>query len=239
MLRIDSFYSESAEIISFVYCLYAERFGESFSKQTTDVIHWEGDYPISCPKRLNPEYDVDNKVFITSEKMRWCQIIYQLAHEFSHVAMGCYPNNEKLKWISECLCEAASIYALKKSILFFEKRCPSYVKSVKEYIDNILIKSPTYTREKIKEFIYENIRELNEDPTEDAKEGRPRNDVIGKHWAKIIEEKEDGWSAIVLFSKIEDESMDEVAFLKEWFSKCRNDNERNFVRRITETILSN
>lgn len=237
MLRIDEFYAESVGIIHFVFCLYNERFKEIFSEQSIDVLHWKGDYPISCPKRLNPGYDVDDKVFITSEKMRWCQIIYQLAHEFSHIAMGCYPNNEKLKWISECLCESASIHALKKSIPFFEKQCPSYVESVKEYVNNILIKSPTFSREEIKGFISDNISELKEDPIEESRDGRPRNDVIGKYWAKTIEENEEGWSAIALFSKIEDETMDEVAFLKEWYSKCRNDNERNFVRRITETIL--
>lgn len=237
MLRVDKFYSESVGIIHFVYCLYNERFKEVFSEQSIDLLHWERGYPLSAPKRLNPELDVDSKVFITSEKMSWCQIIYQLSHEFSHVAMGCCPNNKKIKWISECLCEAASIYTLKKSIPFFEERCPSYVRGAKEYIDNIIIKSPTFFLEEIKDYISDNICELKEDPTEDTRDGRPRNDVIGKHWVKFIEENEEGWAAIALFSEIEDEEMDEVTFLKEWYLKCRNENERNFVMNITETIL--
>lgn len=237
MLRVEQFYSEANSeansIIKFVYSLYEDSFGKDFSDQTTVVSHWKRDYALAAPKRLNPSFDVDNRVFITSESTDLCQIVFQLGHEFSHVAMGCYPNNPELKWISECLCEAASIHVLKKSIDFYS----GYIPNVREYIDGILKKIPCFTEKEIQKYIMKNIKDLKADPIEEGKEGRPRNKIIGKHWSKIIEQYEDGWNAIGLFTEIDDENMDENEFLKQWYEKCRNEEERVFVRKIIDTIL--
>ena len=135
MLIIDDYYTEGTRIvIDYVHQVYAQLFSFSLSNKIICVQHWNEDYPLTAPKRFNPNITADNIVFITCEDGYWSQIIYQLGHEFSHVVMDCYPENESLKWISECLCEAASIYMLDNSKSFFRKHLPIYEKSVEKYL---------------------------------------------------------------------------------------------------------
>lgn len=200
---VDKFYPQNtATVMEFVYDSFCSIFSDSQLQQyEISVLHWNGEYPQTAPKRLNPGIQEDYIIQITSEPLSWCQIVYQLSHELSHVAMGCYPEEQKFRWLSECLCEGASLYILDISPVFFQQLNSPYVETIRDYLINKVInKSRNYTKHELKTYISKNLDDLTKDPTEDGKMGRPRNAPIGTYFYKIIKTNPGGWQAISLFA---------------------------------------
>lgn len=244
MIEIDEKYQYSRFVIEFIFKVFNEKFGNAFYSQNIKILQRLNAGPETKPIKFHPELRMDEDfiVYLSAKDGFWCQIIYQLSHELSHVAMECYPRKKELKWISECLCESASIYVLRRSIDFFQNQnydgYKKYTLCVEEYINDHLEKSQTLSKKEVKKYINANFEYLRNDPIEENEIGRPRNNIIGKHWAEIIERNQNGWSAISLFSEIKYENMDEVRFFDDWYNKCRNNNEKMFVREIIETIFN-
>lgn len=240
MYVISDYYKASRDVIAFVAGYYEKLFSAELLDQKISIQKWDTGYPMTVPKRLNPymlNMNVDYFVFLHSNDNMWSQNIYQLAHEYSHVVMGCYPNNERLKWISECLCESASIHLLRIANVFFERYSPRYVGDNQEYLDDLLSESPTLDFQEISNFNRDNMEYLECDAVESNVDGRPRNDTIGKYWAKFINVNTNGWKAIRHFSSSKIIETDRFHFLSSWFNCCVNEDERTFVRSVAETII--
>lgn len=192
-------------------------------------------FPITCPKRMNVGQAEDYIIYLCHNSNYWCQMIYQLAHELGHFFMECYPEKENLKWISECLCEFYSFVFLDRSLKYFNANYSYYKKAVKEYIEEHLQKSLSYSNIVCDEFIKQNMVELENDPTEDRKFGRPRNNYIA---VKIFEKlgcNGKGLSAICIFSEL-NKARTSKEFFELWLQKCRNDDEKYFVIQIRKVL---
>ena len=240
MYVISDYYKASRDVIAFVAGYYEKLFSAELLDQKISIQKWDTGYPMTVPKRLNSymlNMDEDYFIFLHSNDNKWSQNIYQLAHEYSHVIMGCYPNNERLKWISECLCESASIHLLRIANVFFERYSPRYVGDNQEYLDDLLSESPTLDFQEISNFNRDNMEYLECDAVESNVDGRPRNDTIGKYWAKFINVNTNGWKAIRHFSSSKIIETDRFHFLSSWFNCCVNEDERTFVRSVAETII--
>lgn len=240
MYVIGDYYKASRDVIAFVARYYEKLFSAELQDQKISIQKWDTGYPMTAPKRLNPymlNTDVDYFVFLHSNDNMWSQNIYQLAHEYSHVVMGCYPNNERLKWISECLCEAASIHLLRIADMFFEKYSPRYTGSNQGYLVRHLSKSPTLDSQGISNFILDNMEYLECDAVESDVEGRPRNNTIGKYWARFINVNTNGWKAIRHFSNSKIIETDRFHFLSSWSNCCASEDERAFVQSVAGTII--
>ena len=103
-------------------------------------------------------------------------------------------------------------YMLDNSKSFFRKHLPIYEKSVEKYLYDHLNKSISLNACEIFEYIQKNIKNLTDDPNEEGKVGRPRNNIIGKYIASIILNNPEGWTAIALFPT-DDEKMDYNEFV--------------------------
>lgn len=240
MYVISDYYKASRDVIAFVAGYYEKLFSAELLDQMISIQKWDTSYPMTAPKRLNlymRNMDVDYFIFLNSNDDEWSQNIYQLAHEYSHVVMGCYPNNERLKWISECLCESASVHLLQIANVFFEKHSPRYVAGNQEYLVRHLSKSQTLDFQGILDYIRGNMEYLECDAVESNVDGRPRNNTIGKYWARFINVNTNGWKAIRHFSSSKIIETDRFHFLGSWFNCCVNEDERTFVRSVAETII--
>ena len=240
MYVISDYYKASRDVIAFVAGYYEKLFSAELLDQKISIQKWDVGYPMTIPKRLNPymlNMNVDYFVFLHSNDNMWSQNIYQLAHEYSHVVMGCYPNDERLKWISECLCEAASVHLLQIANVFFEKYSPRYVAGNQEYLARQLSKSQTLDFQGILDYIRGNMEYLECDAVESNVDGRPRNNTIGKCWTRFINVNTNGWKAIRHFSSSKIIETDRFHFLSSWFNCCVNEDERTFVRSVAETII--
>lgn len=76
----------------------------------------------------------------------WAQMIYQFAHELTHIRAGFRPDGQENKWFEETLCETASLYALRKLTLTWRDhpRFDSYRHKLADYAQKIMT-----TREKV------------------------------------------------------------------------------------------
>ena len=62
---------------------------------------------------------------LNSRNRYHAQFIYQFAHELAHVRANLHPDPHQNKWLEETLCEAASLYALRKLSTQWEKNAPN------------------------------------------------------------------------------------------------------------------
>lgn len=197
------------------------------------------DSPKCCPKRLNPSFDIDFLIYLNFDELFWSQIVFQLAHELSHLVMNCYPDEHQFKWISECLCGAASFYLLSLSDIIFEQ-VPTYIPKAKRYLKEMLDEIPTKSKEELKTYINENLQDLKEDPCniiDNQTNYRPRNDVISKYWYNLISENVDGWEAIRHFSNPYVYGSQELySFFSNWNNICANERQKQFVNAIRESV---
>ncbi len=192
-------------------------------------------YPQTCPKRLNAGQREDYIIYLCHKPDYWCQMIYQLAHELGHFFTDCYPEKENLRWISECLCELFSIIFLNRSISFFHAFAPSYVSSVKEYIDSHLKEKLSYSTLSCAELVSQKLTELETDPTEDSVSGRPRNCFIAAKFFEALGFNGKGVSAVCLFKEF-DCVTSSKEFFEHWLNKCRSEEENYFVEVIKRVV---
>ncbi|WP_373262062.1 hypothetical protein [Hungatella hathewayi] len=230
-IYISDYYDlESKNVIQFVFNEYERIFTSNELKKNIYVEKWDCEYALAAPKRQNPDQQEDYIIYLTAKYSYWCQIIYQFAHEMSHLVMNCYPESNKYKWISECLCGAASNYMLELSKKHFKVCCPSFVKNVQEYLQDHINKSSLPDNMEINKFIQAHLQGLESDPTEDGKTERARNNAIAVYLYKIIQKNESGWKAIELFEQIDMKGFHySEEFINGWKCICRNESEKKFV----------
>lgn len=82
-------------------------------------------------------------IFLNTEGIRWCQWVYQLAHELCHHLIGGTMTGDfrGCQWFEEALCETASLFCLAKLAdpkVWRLLDCPRYALSVQEYLDSHL-----------------------------------------------------------------------------------------------------
>lgn len=108
-----------------------------FSTKKCVVIHTE-DVPM-CAK-MNEQH----LILLSTKNNRWCQWVYQFAHEYCHHLIDGTLSGEwsNLLWFEETICELSSIYNLGKMIGFCDSNgLQSYAPHVKEYHENLLTKN--------------------------------------------------------------------------------------------------
>lgn len=230
-ISISDYYDlGSKNVIQFVFNEYERIFISSELQKNINVVKWDCEYALAAPKRQNPDQQVDYIIYLTAKSSYWCQIIYQFAHELSHLVMKCYPESKEYKWISECFCAAASNYMLELSEKYFISNFSSYVPSVRSYLQTHMENSKLPKQININQYIHEHMHDLEEDPTEDKKTERARNNAIAVYLLDIIRENEQGWTAIELFEQLDKMKLTSLFdFIENWKILCRNNAEEEFV----------
>jgi hypothetical protein len=83
------------------------------------------------------------RVLLSARGRSWAQFAYQFAHEFGHVMANFRPPlQHSSKWIEESLCEAASLFALRRMAERWQHAPPypnwmSYSASLAKYVDEL------------------------------------------------------------------------------------------------------
>lgn len=115
----DGWINIQPEYISF--CLESLRliFNSWYGNKNSDKVWFvnkkvDQDVPCAFPKRGIVNLNMNSLTFNDG-----CQLIYQLAHELTHIYLGrenIYNMNKKHMWFEETICELSSIVALKNPI---------------------------------------------------------------------------------------------------------------------------
>ena len=108
-----------------------------FSTRQCVVVHSE-DVPM-CAKAGE-----QHVIFLATKDNRWCQWVYQFAHEYCHHLIDGSLLGEwsDLLWFEETICELSSLYNLNKMIGYCANNgLQGYVPSVINYLENLLTKN--------------------------------------------------------------------------------------------------
>lgn len=115
-------------------------------------------YIIKNPSNTNPKFCMGSKnnftndyIIITTKNLSyWCQAMFQISHEMTHAGIqyNSSSESESVSWIEETICEAMSLFFLKKSVYHWEEIKPnwfneSYKNDLDDYLKSALSESGT------------------------------------------------------------------------------------------------
>ena len=108
------------------------------------------DAPVFFSKS-NSHFPFDTIILNCAGFSYWCQVIYQLSHELAHCAISRINDGNqgnKVSWIEETICEAASLYSLKWfsdnwASVSISERNPTFSENIKTYLEDLLSKEGT------------------------------------------------------------------------------------------------
>ena len=93
-----------------------------------EVSRWARDYPMAVQGRR------PYKIYLTASDTYWSQYVYQFSHELCHVLIRSdRVADHKHKWFEEALCEAASLFVLRRLVSVWAKAPPLAVFKAAEF----------------------------------------------------------------------------------------------------------
>jgi hypothetical protein len=243
--KIDSWaidpYYQSNSILDHILSVFMRYFQINVE---CNILH--GEIQICYPKRLNEGQPYEYIIIISADTFDWAQTIYQLAHEISHLIMECYPDNQKYKWISECLCEAASLFIINEISIIWNKEPYDkgfivkdsnipYAVSLKGYLENKISKIKIVSS--LKDYYNENAEWFANDPCADEGVARPRNDVFALYFYNLIRENPSCWTTISYMSdKMLPDDSSIIDYLGHWERNCISKLQKEFVLSFRNSI---
>ncbi|HEX7898385.1 MAG TPA: hypothetical protein VF950_11540 [Planctomycetota bacterium] len=162
----------------------------------------------------------------------WAQYTFQFAHELGHVVCGYDPDPHKQKWFEESVCEAASLYVLRRSAETWKTAPPyphwkDYAKSLTAYADDRLKVSNLPPDTTLAAWYKERKAQC-----EANAEDRPRNLIIAAQLLPLFEEDPRRWEALGwLNTETHTASTSFADYLKAWERHCP-EKHKAFARQI-------
>ncbi len=186
-------------------------------------------YPITHFK-----HDEENRIVIglNTKDTFWAQYSYQFAHEFCHALIDHTEERQKqwhsLKhanhWLDECLCETASLFALRAMSKSWLEAPPypnwkSFAPRLSEYVDERLQK-PEHRLPADADFAKWFTDELPSLRTNSTQ--REKNTIIAAHLLPIFEANPAGWEAVTAIKLTpRDEQRSFAEHLTNWQSQLK------------------
>lgn len=96
-----------------------------------EVSRWTRDHPMTVQSRR------PYKIYLTASDTYWSQYVYQFSHELCHVLIRSDRfASHKHKWFEEALCEAASLFVLRRLVSAWAQAPPPSVFKAAEFAPN-------------------------------------------------------------------------------------------------------
>ena len=96
-----------------------------------EVSRWRRDYPLIVQGRR------PYTIYLTASDTYWSQYVYQFSHELCHVLIRSDRfTSHKYKWFEEALCEAASLFVLRRLVSAWAQAPPPSVLKAAEFAPN-------------------------------------------------------------------------------------------------------
>jgi hypothetical protein len=128
----------------FVHQLFVEIFGRNILEKEVYTVY--NDPLADTPMLVINELPVKIRLRVKSSDY-WSQVVYQFSHELTHFVIRQYKSNKNMyvNWFEETICEAMSLYCLKKVAERWDecelyKINPGYRQSLTGYMEDEYIK---------------------------------------------------------------------------------------------------
>jgi hypothetical protein len=162
------------------------------------------------------------QVQLSAKDDYWPRYAYEFAHELSHILMN-YDHHADARatafnqWFEESLCEAASLYALKRLAFTWEVRPPqpqwaSYAPEFERYVERFLNERHRQLPPDVKlaEWFRQNEQTLRETPYL-----RDRNEIVANLMLPLFEENDALWESIG-YLNLEPKATNFRGYLQTW-----------------------
>lgn len=175
----------------------------------------------------------ERRVLLSAADTRWAQFAYQFAHELGHILCGYRDGDASNQWFEESVCEAASLFALRRMAETWKTRAPysnweGYAGELSSYAQE-RIDSVTPRRESLARW-YRGHELLLREKADD----RRKNQVVAVVLLDLLEKAPAGWRA---FGALNDRKTAAVrsfeAYLRDWHDAAEAA-DRPFVRSVAE-----
>lgn len=154
---------------------------------------------------------------LDTQDLYWCQYAYQVAHEFCHILCGFDDDWRGNLWFEESLCEAASLFVLRRLAQTWERKPPyeswrSYATHFEEYTEDIMDRRVSIPDSRLPGFYQRHQAELAKNPVD-----RELNGTISLSLLRLLEAMPHCWEAVTwLNSSRSSEGETFQAYLAKW-----------------------
>lgn len=151
----------------------------------------------------------------------WAQHAFQFAHEFGHILCNYDPAPNRNKWFEESICEAASLFALRRMAKVWERDPPypnwkSYAPSLASYAEDRMKNSQLPDGASLAAWYREHADSLYRDPVM-----REKNLIVATALLPLFEKEPEHWASVAYLNVTAPrESQTFSTYLAEWHTRC-------------------
>jgi len=173
-------------------------------------------------------------ILLNTRDRRWCQYVFQFAHELGHIVCGFKKKGSHHRWLEESISEVASLFVLQKMSTAWKEHPPlpdqsSYFEEFPRYLKSRINRVPKMDPFPFKQWWQKNRNALEMDSTL-----RLKNLTIAKQLLPLFEKDPDvAWSAcgyLNTFDQAEKPSFER--FLRDWSDSCTKQEHKLFVHKL-------
>ena len=173
-------------------------------------------------------------ILLNTRDRRWCQYVFQFAHELGHIICGFKKNGSPHRWFEESISEVASLFVLQKMSTAWEKYPPrsdqaSYFEEFPKYLKSRINQVPEMNPSSFNKWWQKNRFVLKMDSTL-----RLKNLTIAKQLLPLFEKNPNaGWGACGYLNSFGFNKEDTFEdFLLDWSDSCPNLQQKHFIHEL-------
>lgn len=174
------------------------------------------------------------RVFLNAQDTYWAQYAFQFSHECCHIACNYRSGDKSNQWFEESLCEAASLFTLRRMAKTWETRPPypnwkDFGASLSGYADNRIAECEKLGPQTLAEWYRKHESSLRGNPVD-----RERNEVVAVALLPLLERNPESWNAVRFLNQGDaDRERSFEEYLREWRSAAPDD-QKEFVAEIAK-----
>lgn len=168
--------------------------------------------------------DGERRVLLNVKGKVWAQCTYQFSHEFCHILCNYREMKSANLWFEESLCEAASLFALRRMAKTWAMKPPysnwrSYSSALSDYADEIVRTTLSLDNLTLAAWFTKNESLLRTNGAD-----RPRNRVVAMALLKILERDPHHWQAVGYLNQwdAKDAEQSFATYLSDWHRRVPN-----------------
>lgn len=177
--------------------------------------------------------DGERRILINIDGKLWARCAYQFSHEFCHVLCNSREAKNPNLWFEESLCEAASLFALRRMAKTWKAKPPypnwkSYSDSLDDYADVTARAVAPLENLSFADWFVKNQPGMRKDGTD-----RPHNRVVALSLLKLLDKDPHHWEAVGYLNQWDVKNIDLsfADYLADWFRRVP-DIHKPFVKEV-------
>lgn len=166
----------------------------------------------------------ERRVLLHVRDTHWAQFAFQFSHELGHVLCNYREANRNNLWFEESLCEAASLFALRRMAESWKTDPPysnwkGYSSSLAEYAQDRIDAAKLHAGQSLSDWYGEHADTLRDDPT-----NRKLNQIVAVALLELLEKNPQHWQSLASLNQHPPNArLSFVEYLSHWHDQAPRD----------------